>query len=219
MDGKTFASAVCHGGAGGARVTRPSAAFGLLFIAISLAALSSGCRRDMHVQPRYNPYDPSSFFADGRSARQPVPGTIPRDTVLADDAGPDRESLTTRSDAFPFPVTRAVLDRGRERYNIFCAPCHGLGGDGDGMIVHRGFQAPPSYHIESLRRAPASHFFEVITDGFGAMYPYGYRVPPRDRWAIVAYIRALQLSRQANIAAVPEPERLKLMSAPPGNTP
>ena len=173
----------------------------------------------MHVQPRYNPYDPSSFFADGRSARQPVPGTIPRDTVLAGDAGSDRESLSARSDAFPFPVTRAVLDRGRERYNIFCAPCHGLGGDGDGMIVHRGFQAPPSYHIESLRRAPASHFFEVITDGFGAMYPYGYRVPPRDRWAIVAYIRALQLSRQANIAAVPEPERLKLMSAPPGNTP
>ncbi len=216
MDGETFLSATRHGSA---TLTLPSGARALLFIAVSLAALFSGCRRDMHVQPRYNPYDPSSFFADGRSARQPVPGTIPRGAVLADDAGPDRESVTTRSDTFPFPVTRAVLDRGRERYNIFCAPCHGLAGDGDGMIVHRGFQAPPSYHIDSLRRAPASHFFEVITDGFGAMYPYGYRVPPRDRWAIVAYIRALQLSRQANIAAVPEAERQKLMSAPPGNTP
>src|ERR1700730_18791303 len=173
----------------------------------------------MHVQPRYNPYDPSSFFVDGRSARQPVPGTVPRDAVLAGDTGSDHESLSARSDTYRFSVTRAVLDRVRERYNIFCAPCHGLAGDGDGMIVHRGFQAPPSYHIESLRRAPASHFFEVITDGFGAMYTYGYRVPPRDRWAIVAYIRALQLSRQVNIAAVPEPEHLKLMSTPPGTTP
>jgi hypothetical protein len=216
VDGEIFLSATRHGSA---TLTLPGGARALLFIAVSFAALFSGCRLDMHVQPRYNPYDPSSFFADGRSARQPVPGTIPRGAVLADDAGPDRESVTTRSDTFPFLVTRAVLDRGRERYNIFCAPCHGLAGDGDGMIVHRGFQAPPSYHIDSLRRAPASHFFEVITDGFGAMYPYGYRVPPRDRWAIVAYIRALQLSRQANIAAVPGPERQKLMSAPPGNTP
>ena len=216
MDGKIFAGRARHGGA---RLTRLSAAFRLLFIAVSLATVLSGCRLDMHVQPRYNPYDPSSFFADGRSARQPVAGTIPRDAVLAGDAGSDHESLTAQSDAFPFPVTRAVLDRGRERYNIFCAPCHGLAGDGDGMIVHRGFQAPPSYHIDRLRTAPASHFFEVITDGFGAMYPYGYRVPPRDRWAIVAYIRALQLSRQANIAAVPEAERLKLMSTPPGTTP
>ncbi len=216
MDVKTFASTACYGSA---PVARPSAAFRLLFIAVSLAALSSGCRLDMHVQPRYNPYDPSPFFADGRSARQPVAGTVPRDAVLADDSGSGGESVAAQSDAFPFPVTRAVLDRGRERYNIFCAPCHGLAGDGDGMIVHRGFQAPPSYHIDRLRSAPAGHFFEVITDGFGAMYPYGYRVPPRDRWAIVAYIRALQLSRQANIAAVPEPERLKLMSAPPGTMP
>jgi hypothetical protein len=216
VHGETFLRSARHSSA---TLTLPSGARALLVIAVSFAALSSGCRRDMHVQPRYNPYDPSSFFADGRSARQPVAGTIPRDAVLAGDTGSDRESLSARSDTFPFPVTRAVLDRGRERYNIFCAPCHGLAGDGDGMIVHRGFQAPPSYHIDSLRRAPASHFFEVITDGFGAMYPYGYRVPPRDRWAIVAYIRALQLSRQANIAAVPEAERQKLMSAPLGNTP
>jgi hypothetical protein len=114
-------------------------------------------------------------------------------------------------DAFPFPVTRAVLDRGRERYNIFCTPCHGWTGDGDGMIVQRGFRPPPSYHTDRLRQAPVGHFFSVITNGFGAMYPYGYRILPQDRWAIIAYIRALQLSRQAKISDVPEAERSKLL--------
>ncbi len=186
----------------------------------------------MHVQPRYNPYDPSDFFGDGRSARQPVAGTVSRDAIIAgeDDvsaaggaaggAGVAANGVGNGAgneggvNVFPFAVTRAVLDRGRERYNIFCAPCHGLAGDGDGMIVQRGFQSPPSYHLERLRQAPASHFFDVITNGFGAMYPYGYRVPANDRWAIIAYIRALQLSRQATIDEVPAAERQKLMDEP-----
>src|SRR6202023_597399 len=107
----------------------------------------------------------------------------------------------------------------QERFNVFCSPCHGLAGDGDGMIVQRGFRRPPSLHEDRLRNVPVAYFFQVITNGFGVMYPYGYRVPPRDRWAIIAYVRALQFSRQANIAAVPEAERQKLMSAPPGTTP
>ena len=127
-----------------------------------------------------------------------------------DASSPDGTNVS----AFPFAVTREVLSRGRERYDIFCAPCHGLAGDGDGVIVQRGFRAPPSYHLDRLRSAPASHFFDVITSGFGAMYPYGYRVPIADRWAIVAYIRALQLSRQGTIDEVPPAERQKLMSEP-----
>jgi mono/diheme cytochrome c family protein len=197
---------------------------------------SAGCRLDMHVQPRYNPYDPTDFFGDGRSARQPVAGTVPRDANIEEPdeasaggnaggniggtpsggirAGGSGSGADANANAFPFAVTREVLDRGRERFNIFCAPCHGLGGDGDGMIVQRGFQMPPSYHLDRLRNAPAGHFFDVITNGFGAMYPYGYRVPARDRWAIVAYIRALQLSREATIDEVPPAERQKLMGEP-----
>jgi mono/diheme cytochrome c family protein len=171
----------------------------------------------MHVQPRYNPYDPSNFFSDGRSERQPVEGTVARSEIVG---GPnevvDTGTLNGKEiDSFPFPITRAVLDRGRDRFNIFCAPCHGLAGDGDGMIVQRGFQRPPSYHIDRLRNAPVGHFFSVMTNGLGAMYPYGYRVLPRDRWAIIAYIRALQLSRQATINDVPEVERPKLLSESP----
>jgi hypothetical protein len=175
---------------------------------------AAGCRRDMQVQPRYNPYDPSAFFADGRSERQPVAGTVARNEPV----GGLEEVVNTgrlngqEIDAFPFPITRDVIERGRERFNIFCTPCHGLAGDGDGMIVQRGFPRPPSYHIDRLRNAPVGHFFSVITDGFGAMYPYGYRIPPRDRWAIIAYIRALQLSRKGTIDNVPQAERPKLFS-------
>jgi hypothetical protein len=186
-------------------------------LAVCVAFLLTGCRLDMHVQPRYNPYDPSDFFADGRSERPPVEGTVPRDEIVS---GPGQVVFTgmlnsREVDAFPFPVTRAVLDRGRERYNIFCTPCHGWTGHGDGMIVQRGFRPPPSYHIDRLRQAPVGHFFSVITNGFGAMYPYGYRILPRDRWAIIAYIRALQLSRQATINDVPEAERSKLLGETP----
>lgn len=186
-------------------------------VAACATLLLTGCRLDMHVQPRYNPYDPSEFFTDGRSERPPVEGTVARNDIVG---GPEQVISTgmldgREVDAFPFPVTRAVLERGRERFNIFCAPCHGWTGDGDGIIVQRGFQPPPSYHIDRLRQAPVGHYFSVITNGFGAMYPYGYRVLPRDRWAIIAYIRALQLSRQGTINDVPEAERSKLLSQTP----
>jgi len=199
-----------------ARASRRSPGWPIAVCACATLLLA-GCRRDMQVQPRYNPYDASTFFADGRSERQPVPGTVARSDIVE---GPEEMVETgelggREIDAFPFPITRAILDRGRERFNIFCTPCHGLAGDGDGMIVQRGFQRPPSYHIERLRNAPVGHFFSVITNGFGAMYPYGYRISPRDRWAIIAYIRALQLSRQATIEDVPEAERPKLLTESP----
>ena len=166
------------------------------------------------MQPRYNPFDPSDFFEDGQSARMPVAGTVPRGDLTT---GPEGELLYTGkingavADAFPIPVTRDILIRGRERFSINCEPCHGMSGDGDGMIVQRGFRRPPSLHSDRLRTAPAGHFFEVITNGFGAMYPYGYRVEPRDRWAIIAYIRALQLSRQVSISDVPEAQRKSML--------
>jgi mono/diheme cytochrome c family protein len=180
-----------------------------LLAAAGLLLLCAGCRQDMHVQPRYNPFDPTDFFEDGQSARMPVPGTIPRGDLTM---GPEELLYTGKLngalvDAFPFAVTRDVLNRGRERFNIYCTPCHGLSGEGDGMIVQRGFRRPPSLHTNQLRAVPAGHFFDVITNGFGVMYPYGYRVAPRDRWAIAAYIRALQLSRRASISDVPEAER------------
>ena len=183
-----------------------------IFAAAGLLALCAGCRQDMHVQPRYNPFDPADFFEDGQSARMPVAGTVPRGDLAM---GPQELLYTgkvngTVVDEFPFPVTREVLERGRERFNIYCEPCHGMAGDGDGMIVQRGFRHPPSLHSASLRTAPAGHFFDVISNGFGVMYPYGYRIAPRDRWAIVSYIRALQLSRQASINDVPAEERKKL---------
>jgi mono/diheme cytochrome c family protein len=182
--------------------------------AIGTLLLCAGCRQDMHVQPRYNPFDPSDFFEDGQSARMPVAGTVPRGDLTT---GPEGELLYTGkingavADAFPIPVTRDILNRGRERFSINCEPCHGMSGDGDGMIVQRGFRRPPSLHSDRLRTAPAGHFFEVITNGFGAMYPYGYRVEPRDRWAIIAYIRALQLSRQVSISDVPEAQRKSML--------
>jgi mono/diheme cytochrome c family protein len=167
----------------------------------------------MHVQPRYNPYDPTDFFGDGQSARLPVAGTFPRGEMTL---GPQELLYTGKvngqaSEAFPFPVTQEIVERGRERFDVFCSPCHGFAGDGDGMIAQRGFRRPPSLHEDRMRAAPVGHYFDVITNGFGVMYPYGYRVTPRDRWAIIAYIRALQLSRQASIDDVPEAERQKLM--------
>jgi mono/diheme cytochrome c family protein len=167
----------------------------------------------MHVQPRYNPYDQTDFFGDGQSARQPVAGTFPRGELTL---GPQELLYTGKvngqpSEAFPFPVTQQIVEHGRERFNVFCSPCHGFAGDGDGMIVQRGFRRPPSFHEDRLRAAPAGHYFDVITNGFGVMYPYGYRVPTRDRWAIIAYVRALQLSRQASISDVPEEERQQLL--------
>ena len=184
-----------------------------LCLAPVLLLLLSGCN-DMWRQPKYTPLAPSKFFDDGTSARPLVQGVVAREdprTLTTFDTGRTGEKL---SDEIPVRVTLGVLRRGRERYEINCAPCHGLDGYGRGMIVQRGFPAPPSYHIERLRRAPAGHFFDVMTNGYGAMYSYASRVEPRDRWAIVAYIRALQRSRHASLDDVPVDARAKLEASP-----
>ncbi len=157
----------------------------------------------MADQPRYKPLAKSSFFGDGRSARPLVEGTVARGHLLADEHFSFGKSGGALVRTFPFPVTLEVLQRGRERYDIFCAVCHGRAGNGDGMVVRRGFRPPPSFHIERLREAPVGHFFDVISNGFGAMPDYAEQIPAKDRWAITAYIRALQLSQNARLEDVP----------------
>lgn len=180
------------------------------FLVMAFVAASSGCRQDMHDQPKYRPLRASTFFSDGRSARPLVDGTVPRGMLTDDPLLYTGKVGGVVVDEFPFPITKRVLERGRERYTIFCSPCHGQTGEGDGMVVRRGFRRPPSFHEERLRRAPAGHIFEVESNGFGAMPDYAAQVPPKDRWATIAYIRALQLSQHASIADVPADVRAKL---------
>lgn len=164
----------------------------------------------MHVEPKYKPYEQSSFFGDGRSERPIVPGTVARGHLHVDELLYTGKINGVAADTFPFAITRQDLERGRARYNIYCAPCHDFTGSGRGMIVQRGFPPPPSYHLDRLRRAPVGHFFEVMTKGYGTMYSYADRVPVEDRWRIAAYIRALQLSQQATINDVPPEARRQL---------
>ena len=167
----------------------------------------------MHDQPKLEPDEGSSFFADGRASRPLVPGTVARGR-LEEDEHLFRGQIAGRpAETFPFEVTRAVIERGRERYGIFCTPCHDATGDGQGMIVERGMRPPPSLHIERLRTAQPGYFLDVITNGFGAMYDYSDRIPASDRWAITAYVRALQRSQNATIADVPPDERASLTSS------
>lgn len=187
----------------------------LLFTACAALMLLgvSGCenlRQDMGTQPKNLALSPSDFFDDGRSERPLVDNTVPRGS-LADDA----LSVPKDSNAFPLPVNAELLARGAERYKIFCSPCHGLQGDGNGMIAMRGMKHPPSYHQDRLRQAPNGYFYDNITNGFGAMYGYSAQIPPRDRWAIIAYVRALQLSRNAKVADLPAELREKLSSSGP----
>ena len=177
----------------------------------AIGMVLAGCRLDMHVQPKYLPYEPTTFFDDGRSERPVVPGTIARGHLRLDELLYTGKENGVLADKFPFPITRADLERGRERYNIYCTPCHDYTGSGHGMIVQRGFPPPPSFHIDRLRNAPAGHFFDVMTNGDGSMYSYSTRVEPEDRWRVAAYIRALQLSHQATIQDVPGSMRQKLM--------
>jgi mono/diheme cytochrome c family protein len=162
----------------------------------------------MHDQPRFKPLARNDFFSDIRSARPQVEGTIARGQWANDTYFYTGKIGNQPGDAIPFPVTQQVLARGQERYNIFCAPCHSRVGDGNGMIVQRGFRAPPSYHTDRLRNAPLGYFYDVISNGFGAMPEYASQVPPRDRWDIVAYIRALQLSQHATVADVPSGQKV-----------
>ena len=172
---------------------------------LPLLVMLASCRQDMHDQPKYEPFEASSFFADGRSVRPQVEGTIARGELVTDSHLATGRVDGELAKTFPFDVTAAVLERGRERYNIYCAPCHDQSGSGNGMIVQRGLRAPSSFHVERLRNETPGYFFDVITNGFGIMYDYSDRIVPEDRWAIVAYIRALQLSQNASVAdATPE---------------
>jgi len=187
----------------------------LTALLLGLLLAATACRQDMHDQPRYEPLEATTFFKDGRASRPLVEGTVARGQLRIDDHFYRGMIDTALATTFPFPVTKDVLERGQERYNIFCAPCHDRVGTGKGMIVQRGFRHPPSFHLDRLRRAPVGHFFDVITNGFGAMYSYAGRIPPGDRWAIIAYIRALQLSQNATIDEVPAGQRQKLLRAEP----
>ena len=185
----------------------------VLFFAVCVGVASAACRRDMQDQPKMKPYRGTTFFADGLSGRQPIQGTVPRGFLREDKelftgkkSGSSVPSVPVPSgtpgaftddvDTFPFPITEDTVNRGRERYDIFCSVCHGLTGNGDGMIVRRGFRRAASFNDDRLRQAPVGHFFDAITNGWGAMPSYASQITVQDRWAIIAYIRALQLSQQ-----------------------
>jgi mono/diheme cytochrome c family protein len=210
-----------------------------LFCALLLAMSATGCRQDMHNQPKFIPLRSSDFFPDQRSARYPVTGTIPQlcpnfgrndagkpgeESALCVDARVDAQQLDPNSyfltgrqngglgNDLPFQPAdlRAFLMQGRERYNIYCTPCHSLTGDGYGMIVQRGYKRPPSFHQDRLRNAPLGHFYDVMSNGFGAMPDYGAQIKPEDRWAIAAYIRALQRSQHPQDSDLTADDRNKL---------
>jgi cytochrome c553 len=192
---------------------------GPLSIVLVGVLAAAGCRQDMHNQPKYRGLRASEFFADGSSARPLVEGTIARGTLQTDASFFTGKNGTTLVSELPFPVTQEVLDRGEQRFNIYCAPCHDRTGSGNGMVVQRGYRQPPSYHIDRLRTVEIGHFFDVMTNGFGAMPDYRQQISPRDRWNIAAYIRALQLSQHATAADVPGGDPAKLApaaAAPPG---
>jgi hypothetical protein len=176
---------------------------------------TAACRQDMHDQPKLEPLEASTFFADGRASRAPVAGTVARGQLREDPLryrGLDPDGSFART--IPIPVDAALLRRGRERFDIFCSPCHDRAGSGRGMIVRRGFKQPSSFHVERLRAERPGYFFDVITNGFGQMSSYAGQVPVDDRWAIAAYIRALQLSQYAPPELLADLDRAALVSAP-----
>ena len=184
------------------------------FIALALLALTGCDMLDMYDQPHKEPFEASQFFANGMSARPLVPGTVARGQLREDDAFYTGSVEGKYVEELPIPLTPELLARGRERFDIYCSMCHGLTGRGDGMIVQRGFKPPPSYHTDHLRNAPVGHFYDVITNGYRTMMPYNIQIEPRDRWAIVAYIRVLQTSQNGTLDDVPQAERAQLEGAP-----
>ena len=202
--------------AGVFRATRTARYAALCLLTSASCLLLVGCRQDMHNQPKYRPLRATDFFADGASARPLVEGTVARGTLQEDEAfftGKVGNALVAE---LPFPVDEKVLDRGQERFNIFCSPCHDQTGSGRGMVVQRGYRQPISFHIDRLRQAPVGHFFDVMTNGLGAMPDYKAQIPARDRWAIAAYIKALQLSQHTPAADVPGGDPTKLAPMPTG---
>ena len=178
----------------------------LLFVVLVAAA----CRQDMHDQPKYRPLRGSEIFADKRSARPLVEGTVARGTLREDAVFFTGKTADGFVSELPVELTAQLIARGQSQFQVFCAPCHGRTGRGDGMIVQRGFKKPSSYHVDRLRQMPIGYFYDVISIGFGAMSDYAAQVPPQDRWAIAAYIRTLQLSQHAPVADVPEDKRALL---------
>jgi hypothetical protein len=184
---------------------------GLPWGVIPICLWLTACQQQMADQPRYEPLVESQFFEDGRAARPLVEGTVARGHLNADEHFHTGKINRKPAETFPFPIDRQVLLRGQERYNIFCSPCHDQVGNGQGMVVRRGYRPPPSFHIDRLRSAPAGYLFDIISHGFGAMPDYAEQISARDRWAIVAYVRALQLSQQAKLADVSDKERRLLL--------
>ena len=182
------------------------------------AALLAGCRQDMHDAPRYEAFESSATFADNRASRTPPAGTVPRGWLREDEALHTGKADGQVLDQFPFAIAHADLARGQERFNIYCTPCHGKLGDGNGMVVQRGLRQAASFHQDRLRQEKAGYFFDVITNGFGAMPDYAAQIPVRDRWLIVAYVRALQLSQHASVDDVPADRRAELDGGTPGTS-
>ena len=172
-----------------------------------------GCNTDMWVQPKHHPLDESEMFADGQASRPLLQGTIARGHLREDGAFYTGIQSGKWVDAIPVPVTMDLLKRGQDRYNIYCTPCHGQLGDGKGMIAQRGFQLKRpvgNYHTKRLREMPVGHYYDVITNGYGAMYSYASRIEPQDRWAVVAYIKALQLSQQGTVNDLNDSQKAEL---------
>ncbi len=185
---------------------------------VLLAAALSACRQDMHDAPRYDPLEGSEMFRNGSAAQPLVTGTVPRGQLRQDVELYEGKTNGAPSATFPSPITRADLNRGQERFNIYCAPCHGRTGDGNGMVVQRGYRQAASTHIDRLRLMPPGYFFDVMTNGFGAMPDYRAQISAEDRWRIAAYVRALQLTRQGTSADVPAAELERLKTGAPAPT-
>lgn len=190
-------------------------------LVVAAAVTVAGCRQDMHDTPRYEVYEANRSFADGRASRNLPVGTVARGQLRDDDHLYTGKINGVPAQSYPFAIGAAELERGRDRYTIYCTPCHGQLGDGKGMVVQRGLRQAATYHQERLQRAQPGYFFDVITNGFGAMQGYAEQVPPRDRWMIAAYVRALQLSQNAAVDDVPAADRARLdqPAAPAGAPP
>ncbi len=169
-----------------------------------------GCRQDMHDQAKYKPFKASKFFEDGRGSRPLLADTVARGQLNDDELLYTGKVNGALASEFPFAMTKEILHRGQERYNIFCSPCHDRVGNGEGMIVQRGYRRPPSLHLDRLRDQQPGYFFDVMTNGFGVMPNYAQQIPVADRWAIAGYVRALQLSQRAMLADVPAADRGQL---------